>query len=246
MRYVVYGAGAVGGAVGGRLAAAGRSVVLVARGAHLQALRRQGLRLLVGDAELPPPVAVAGSAAEAAPEPGDVVLRATKSQDTESALADIDTASPGAVAVVCAQNGVANEPAVLRRGLPAYGQCVVVGATHLEPGVVALHAGAVSGVLDLGRFPDGADELAEQVAADLGDATFESVARPRIMRWKYAKLLGNLGNALDAAVGRHGWASALHRRARAEVEAMVRRSEEGPVESGTAPAPAEPVVRAAV
>ena len=44
-RYVIVGAGAIGGAVGGRLHQAGRPVVLVARGAHLEVLRRDGLRL---------------------------------------------------------------------------------------------------------------------------------------------------------------------------------------------------------
>ena len=39
MRYVIYGAGAIGGVIGGRLALAGNDVVLVARGAHLAALR---------------------------------------------------------------------------------------------------------------------------------------------------------------------------------------------------------------
>ncbi|MET7442811.1 2-dehydropantoate 2-reductase N-terminal domain-containing protein, partial [Streptomyces sp. NPDC005568] len=49
MRYIIIGAGAVGGAVGGRLAGAGHDVVLVARGAHHEALRADGLRLTTPD-----------------------------------------------------------------------------------------------------------------------------------------------------------------------------------------------------
>lgn len=45
MRVVVFGAGGVGGYFGGRLALAGNEVVFIARGAHLQALREQGLRV---------------------------------------------------------------------------------------------------------------------------------------------------------------------------------------------------------
>ena len=45
MRYIIIGAGAVGGTIGGCLALAGHEVVLTARGAHLDALRRHGLRL---------------------------------------------------------------------------------------------------------------------------------------------------------------------------------------------------------
>ena len=43
MRYIVIGAGAIGGTIGGRLAAGGHEAVLVARGAHLDALRAKGL-----------------------------------------------------------------------------------------------------------------------------------------------------------------------------------------------------------
>jgi len=52
MKVAIVGAGAVGGVIGGRLAAAGQEVVLVARGAHLQAIRDAGLRLVdrVGNA----------------------------------------------------------------------------------------------------------------------------------------------------------------------------------------------------
>lgn len=45
MRYIIIGAGAVGGTIGGCLALAGHEVVLTARGAHLAALRAHGLRL---------------------------------------------------------------------------------------------------------------------------------------------------------------------------------------------------------
>lgn len=49
MRYIIVGAGAVGGAIGGRLAEAGHDVVLVARGAQYEALRTGGLRLTTPD-----------------------------------------------------------------------------------------------------------------------------------------------------------------------------------------------------
>ena len=45
MRYVVYGAGAVGGTIGGRLHEAGHSVVLIARGPHLETMRERGLTI---------------------------------------------------------------------------------------------------------------------------------------------------------------------------------------------------------
>ena len=45
MRFVVLGAGAIGGVVGGRLAEHGHDVVLIARGAHYEAIRDNGLRI---------------------------------------------------------------------------------------------------------------------------------------------------------------------------------------------------------
>ena len=45
MAYVVFGAGAIGAAVGGRLALSGRDVILIARGPHLEAMQAHGLRL---------------------------------------------------------------------------------------------------------------------------------------------------------------------------------------------------------
>jgi 2-dehydropantoate 2-reductase len=216
VRYIIYGAGAVGGAIGGRLARAGHDVTLIARGAHLEALRTGGLRLVTPDEDLHPVVAVAGSPAEAAPEPGDMVVLAMKAQGTEAALGELEAVAGAQVAVVCAQNGVDNERMAARRGFATYAMCVVIPATHLEPGVVHLHAAPVAGILDVGRYPGGTDATAERLAADLRSAAFESRADGEIMRWKYAKLLNNLGNALDAAVGAGSRRSDLFGQALAE------------------------------
>jgi len=221
MRYIVFGAGAIGGAIGGQLALAGHEVVLVARGANLRVLRSDGLRLTVGASTVSPKLTVAGSLAEAAADPGDVVFLTVKSQDTEAAVVEMDVVGPD-VAVVCAQNGVRNERSALRRGLATYAMCVMLPATHLHPGAVTLRAAPVSGILDIGRFPHGVDGTAQRIAADLAAATFSSRADRQVMRWKYTKLLHNLGNALDAACGRPGRESDLYRRARAEGEACYR------------------------
>ena len=85
MRIAVYGAGGVGGYFGGRLARAGADVRFIARGAHLQALREQGLRVrsVTGDFEVRVPAtddpAEVGSC--------DFVLFCVKSFDTAAAAA---------------------------------------------------------------------------------------------------------------------------------------------------------------
>jgi 2-dehydropantoate 2-reductase len=92
----------------------------------------------------------------------------------------------------------------------------VCPALHLEPGVVEAHAAPVTGILDIGRYPDGVGAYAEKIAAAFESSTFESVARDDIMRWKYGKLLNNLGNAVDALCGPDPEARVVHARARRE------------------------------
>ena len=99
------------------------------------------------------------------------------------------------------QNGVENERRALRRFPNVYGVCVMCPATHLQPGAIRAHRAPIAGILDVGRYPDGIDSVAEALAAALVAAGFASEARPDIMRWKYAKLLLNLGNAVEAIAG---------------------------------------------
>jgi 2-dehydropantoate 2-reductase len=147
------------------------------------------------------PVPVTGSAHHVDWRDDDVVLLAVKSQDTELALRQLSASAPPSVAIVCVQNGVANEPAALRRFAHVYGICVMCPASHLEPGVVVASSSPVTALLDVGRYPSGSDGVAEAVAAALSSSTIESVVRPDIMRWKYTKLLRNLANAVDAICG---------------------------------------------
>jgi 2-dehydropantoate 2-reductase len=217
MRFVVYGAGAVGGVVGARLAQAGQEVVLVARGEHHDAIRDRGLRLVAPDAEpVTLSIPVVSHPAQLDFRDDDVVLLAMKSQHTGTALRALSATAPPSISVVCVQNGVANEPAALRRFEDVYGICVVLPVLHLDPGVVEASAGPVTGILDVGAFPGGVGPRGEKLAAALASATFESVPRDAIMRWKYGKLLNNLGNAVDALCGPDPDAQVVQRRAWSE------------------------------
>jgi 2-dehydropantoate 2-reductase len=216
MRYVVYGAGAVGGTIGGRLAEHGHDVVLIARGAHGEAIRERGLTLRSAEATVVVAAECARRAADVAWKPDDVVVLGMKTQDTGAALDELAAVSPPSIAIVCAQNGVENERLAARRFANVYGMCVMLPATHLEPGVVDVNSSPVSGILDVGRFPRGADDLAARVAGDLETATFSAHADPDIMRRKYRKLLNNLGNSLEAACGPGARRSDILVRARAE------------------------------
>jgi 2-dehydropantoate 2-reductase len=198
MRFVVVGAGAVGGVVGARLAQAGHEVVLVARGPHFEAIRDHGLRVRSAGGEVTISAPVVDAPGRVDYAAGDVVLLAVKSNDTVAALDDIAGAAPPNTAIVCLQNGVANEREALRRFPNVYGVPVVCPTTHLEPGVVQALCAPVEGILDVGRYPGGVDEGAAAVSGAFSDGPFLSEARSDILPWKYAKLLMNLGNAVDA------------------------------------------------
>lgn len=221
-RFVVYGAGAVGGVIGGNLAAAGHEVALIARGRHLEALRESGLRLQTGEGTRSFPLRAYGRPAEIEWRPHDVVILTMKGNDTEAAVQELaDVAAPTTV-VVSAQNGVANEAVVLRRFVNTYAICVMLPAAHLEPGLVQQHSVPVPGILDIGRYPDGVDDVANEIAAALRSAGFHSEPRPDVMRWKYRKLLGNLGNAFNALSGHGDEVRTATQRARDEAETVLK------------------------
>jgi 2-dehydropantoate 2-reductase len=104
---LVMGAGAVGGYFGAKLAVAGFPVRLVARGAHLAAIRASGLRVtgMIGDVTVPLP-------AEANPaafgETPDLVVMGVKSMDTAGAITQMAAGMGPATQVLAIQNGIAN------------------------------------------------------------------------------------------------------------------------------------------
>jgi 2-dehydropantoate 2-reductase len=222
MRYIVIGAGAVGGVIGGLLHKSGREVVLVARGAHYEALRTEGLRLMRPDGTSHLPVAVVDGPQALEPREDDVLVLAVKTQDSEAAL-DAWSARGSELPLVCAQNGVENERLALRRFRQVYGMCVWMPSTYLQPGVVVAPSAPHAGILHIGRYPSGSDATAKLIAADLEASGMLAPVVADVMRWKYAKLLANLANALEAVCGQDDSADRreLLLRAVAEGEAVL-------------------------
>lgn len=104
MKICIYGAGAIGGFLGAKLAAAGADVTLIARGAHLAAMRRNGLTLLSGEERLVVPIRCTDDARAAGVH--DVVILAVKAHSVAPALDDIRALLGPRTAVVTAQNGI--------------------------------------------------------------------------------------------------------------------------------------------
>lgn len=220
-RFVIFGAGAIGGVVGAQQARAGTDVVLIARGAHADALTAKGLVLEHGDEAETFNVPVVTDPAAIDWRDDDVVLLTVKSQDTLGAVRALAAVAPQSIAVVCAQNGVDNERVVLRHFGHTYGCVVMMPAGHLEPGVVQAHAWPTPGLLDVGCYPSGSDGGAQEIVDALNAAAFNCVVRETVMRWKYTKLLMNLANAAVALCPSSDERSELMKRARAEGEAVL-------------------------
>ncbi|MCA9513995.1 MAG: hypothetical protein KC635_03550 [Myxococcales bacterium] len=217
---MILGAGAVGGAVGGRLALAGEEVVLIARGAQLEALRAGGLRLLAPDGawEVAPPVVA--HPAELSWRPGDTVLLATKTQDAAAALVDLATCAPPNTPVACLTNGLEAERLALRWFERVHGVYVWLPASFLSPGTVELWFTGTYGCLDPGLATGGTDDVDAALTAAFARAGFRAAPRPDVMRWKRGKLVSNVANAVEALAGPDASDSDLAHRARAEARAV--------------------------
>ncbi|HEX3266258.1 MAG TPA: 2-dehydropantoate 2-reductase, partial [Candidatus Limnocylindrales bacterium] len=151
MRVAVFGAGAVGSYLGSRLASARADVHLIARGAHLEALRDNGLTLITPDGISRSPVWATDS--PSAIGTVDVALFCVKSYDTDAAIAQLPPLIGPGTMVVSIQNGIDNEPKIAA----AIGAEHVLGAaTYIlasieSPGVV--RSGAAR--LVVGELRDG-------------------------------------------------------------------------------------------
>jgi 2-dehydropantoate 2-reductase len=225
MRFVIFGAGAIGGVVGARLHQGGHEVALIARGAHLQVIRRAGLTLETPTERSTLRLPVGADPTELEVGDGDVVLLATKSQDTAGALEALRRAGATDPPIVCLQNGVDNERSALRMSDCVYGGLVMCPAAHLEPGVVQAYGTTSTGIIDVGRYPHGTDERCQAVVHALGGSRFSSRVRTDVMRSKYAKMLLNVGNAVEALCGEGERSEELIELARAEARAALTAAE---------------------
>jgi 2-dehydropantoate 2-reductase len=221
VKYVVYGAGAIGGVLAAGMHSAGDDVVCIARGAHLDAIQADGLRVDTPEGSSAVPVRAVGHPREIEWTAEHAVLLVMKSQDTEAALEALADRAPPEIVVACVQNGVENERRALRWFANVYGVVVMAPAAHLEPGVVAGYSAPLRGVLDVGRYPRGTDTVADELAGAFTRAGFSAVAQRDIMRWKYRKLLMNLGNIVEALCERGPEAGDVSRALAQEGEAVL-------------------------
>jgi 2-dehydropantoate 2-reductase len=186
MRIAVYGAGGVGGYFGGRLAQAGADVHLIARGAHLQALREHGLRVRSVKGDFMAQVPATDDPADIGP--CDYVLFCVKAFDTEPAAARLGPLVGDATAVVSLQNGVDNEEKLAL----AVGQDHVMGGAAFifagiaEPGVIVHTGGPTS--ITFGELDGQVTERAKRLLEGCQQAGFAAELSENIKMVLWAKL----------------------------------------------------------
>jgi 2-dehydropantoate 2-reductase len=245
VRVCVYGAGAIGGYLAGKLAKSGVAVSVVARGAHLTAIRQHGLRIREKDGEFQVPVDASDD--PSALDPVDYVIVALKAHQVASAVDGIRSLCGADGAVVTAANGVpwwytyglsgpyesrriqAVDPGGIiwdRIGPERAIGCVVWPAAEIaEPGVIQHIA---SERFDLGEPQGDRSERVVRLSQAMIAAGLKAPVRPRLRDDIWTKLWGNCcfnpvsaltGATLEQITG-DPQLRALCRRVMAEAEAI--------------------------
>jgi 2-dehydropantoate 2-reductase len=136
MRIAVIGAGAVGGYYGAVLARAGNDVTLVARGAHLAAIRERGLTVRASRGEFT--VHPGASDTPGQTGPVDLVILAVKTYDNDTALPMLRPLTAPGTAVLTLQNGVDSpaEAAAVIGGSHVLGGAAYIATAIAAPGII--------------------------------------------------------------------------------------------------------------
>jgi 2-dehydropantoate 2-reductase len=201
MRITIMGSGGVGGYFGGRLAQAGHEVSFVARGAHLHALRKHGLRVLspLGDLHLrqvrafESPAEITGA---------DFVLFGVKLWDTVDAAQSLWPLLGEDTVVVSFQNGVVKDD-LLRTALGARhvaGGVGYIAASIAEPGVIR-HNGTMQRLV-FGEFDGSPSPRLQAFAAACAEAGIDHELSPRIRQAQWEKFVFLVGLSATTTLAR--------------------------------------------
>ncbi|MCC5872828.1 MAG: 2-dehydropantoate 2-reductase [Gammaproteobacteria bacterium] len=205
MRIAIMGTGGVGGFFGAKLALAGHDVTLIARGAHLAAIRRDGLRVATDEGELHVAEAVAtddpGSIA-----PVEAVLFTTKLYDTETAARFLAPALGAQGYVVTVQNGITSADTL---GEVLGRERVLAGTTHVVshlagPGRVH-HMGKLKRII-FGEADGSLSERGRRFEAALVESGIDAELSPEIDRVLWEKfvplsVMSGLASVVRAPIG---------------------------------------------
>jgi 2-dehydropantoate 2-reductase len=218
-RVCVAGAGAVGGLIAARLAAAGENVSVLARGAHLRAIRSEGLLLEDGDARTVAKIVASDDAAALGAQ--DVLFVAFKAHSLRDAATSLAPLVGPETLIVPAMNGVpwwffhgfggklagtrldtVDPKGEIARVLPpeqVLGAVVHLSSTMPAPGVIRRGKG---NLLLIGELTGTETTRLAALIGMLGKAGFDARATREIQREVWLKLWGNMNmNPISALTG---------------------------------------------
>jgi len=201
LKIAVLGAGSLGCAIGGTLAADGHEVVLINRNrAHLEAVRTRGLVMRQPDGDH----AVRAQAATDAAGLGtmDLVIVLVKSFDTRAAMSSALNLVGPETTVVSLQNGLGHEEILgeLVGREQVIGGKTYVGGVLLAPGLVL--AGIAGKETLIGEFDGSDSERVRRIAAAFNRAGLKTTATPNILGTMWDKLLVNVATGAVSAITR--------------------------------------------
>jgi 2-dehydropantoate 2-reductase len=201
MTVAVVGTGAIGGLIGARLIRSGQDVVLIARGANLEALRTEGLTLRENGAEHTVPVRATDDL-DAVRE-ADVIFVTLKAHSIPSVAPALGRALRESACVVGAMNGIpwwyfrdrhlesVDPGGAIARSIPyeaVVGSVVYPAATLVAPGVVEHEEGDR---ISVGEPDGGKSERVQKISAMLTHAGFKAPVQTRLRSEIWLKLVGN-------------------------------------------------------
>jgi len=198
MRFVFFGAGAVGGVLGGHLARDKHAVLLICREEHARVITEQnGLRMKSATGDYFAPLRAEVMATARHFDDDTCVFFTPKSNDTASCVEDLAEHAPADVPLVCFQSGVDNERIISERFTNVYGGVCWMTCSFLHPGHVSFRK---FGRLVVGKYPKGASPFAKKLVKHLESAGFAASVSNSVMCDKWLKLVTNLQSAFSALV----------------------------------------------
>ena len=214
MRFIIYGAGAIGSILGAYLARSNYNIVLVGRESHINRISQAGLKIITKEGRFKVTASelnVISQASQIEYQPGDILLLTTKSQDTEEAAKSLIQYLPNNTPFFCLQNGVSNENIVSRTFNMVYGGVLYFSGTYLRPGEIAYTR---PGRVGIGLYPLGIDSTAKVVQEAIRKSGIPTFVSGHIMALKWGKLVINLGMAVNAVADLSGEEALASREAR--------------------------------
>lgn len=213
MKYAIIGAGGTGGCLGFFLQKAGKDVTLIARGKHLEAIRKNGLTIQKLWDESRETLPVKACTAEEYKEIPDVILVCIKGYSMDETVPTIKKIA-GKETVVIPILNIYGTGGRLQKKLPELtvtDGCIYVSANILEPGVILQH-GKILRVVFGARKPEEETEKMREVAKDMVTDDLEvilseNIRRDAMVKFSYVSPIGTAGlycNAVATDFQREG------------------------------------------